>query len=197
MLALVSLAISIGCAWLSCWRLVLVDRATALHPKALAESVRGRRRRAEPVVGALLTLDELSWEHQLAEGVSAEGEARLAGVNESLSELDFRLQRWSRVPRACASIASTAGFLLAALVVRRGLLLAEPGDAMRRAAEQIVAEGLGVVAMGLAGTAWCLIAHREAQRLVDERLVGVDRLVDRLERKIVASESEVPQHADA
>ena len=41
------------------------------------------------------------------------GPARVALVNEQLAELDYLAQRWERVPRVCASISTSFGFLLA------------------------------------------------------------------------------------
>jgi hypothetical protein len=93
------------------------------------------------------------------------------------------MQRWARVPRVCASIATSAGFLLATLVMRRGLaeadLSGETGDLVVRA---LVGDALTVAGFGIVGTAFCIAAMAQARRLVQDRAAAADRLVERLER---------------
>jgi hypothetical protein len=96
-------------------------------------------------------------------------------VNEQLAELDYRAQRWGRVPRVCASISSTSGFLLASLAMRAGLA-SEDMDI-----NAAVLAAINVVTIGLAGTAFCVAAHVRARAMTRARLAATDALVDRLE----------------
>ena len=108
---------------------------------------------------------------------------RAALVNEQLTELDYRIQRWSRVPRVCASIATSFGFMLATLVLRKGL--ATPATSRSRSASSSSAVWWETRspwrAMGIVGTAFCIGAQAEAKRIAKARIAGADKLVERLE----------------
>jgi hypothetical protein len=101
-------------------------------------------------------------------------------VNEQLTELDGRAQRWVRVPRVCASLATSAGFLLASIALVQGLAVPAEDDAPTGAGAAIMG-ALNALAIGIAGTSFCYAVHVRARRLVRERMAAVDRLVLRLE----------------
>ena len=73
---------------------------------------------------------------------------------------------------AFASIATSSGFLLATLILRRGL--ADFGATETEITEPIVralvGDAITVAAMGFVGTAFCIGAHSQARRMARRRL---------------------------
>jgi len=198
-------AIALACAAASARRLWFAVNATVLHPAVLDDALAKASRGATASGGgesssaaALLerlralvaAQPEAEWERDLLEALAAPASSRAALVNEQLTELDHRLQRWSRVPRVCASIATSAGFMLATLLLRTGLV--DSGDMPIELGELVVrglvGDALTVGAMGMVGTAFCIAAHGEAKRIVKERSRAADRLVERLEGLRAAAE---------
>jgi hypothetical protein len=182
-LTLFGIVVSSACACASLRRIWLVADATALDPAGLARSARadgaeGLRAR-EPGFAALrLSIEEepaAEWERDLFEALEHRGAARVALVNEQLAELDYRAQRWGRVPRVCASISSSTGFLLAALAMRAGLA-SEDVDL-----NDAVLVAINAVTVGIAGTAFCIAVHVRARAMMRGRLAATDKLVERLE----------------
>ena len=164
--------------------------ATALHPEDIHAAL--RKARGPEAITALRELvasePGADWERDLLGALTAPVAQRIALVNEQLTELDYRIQRWARVPRVCASIATSFGFMLATLVLREGL--ADTGEVPIEVGEMVlkglVADALMVGAMGLIGTAFCIGAQSEAKRIAKARSVGADKLVERLEELLAA-----------
>jgi hypothetical protein len=192
MIAGLAILVALLCAAASARRLWFVANATWLHPEEALGALRaidradatGKSSAVDALRAAIADEPRADWERDLLEALAAPTpEARTALVNEQLGELDFRMQRWARVPRVCASIATSAGFLLATLVMRRGLaeadLSGETGDLVVRA---LVGDALTVAGFGIVGTAFCIAAMAQARRLVQDRAAAADRLVERLER---------------
>src|SRR4051812_14648415 len=106
--------VAFGCVAASVRRLVFGVGPTALHPAILLEALRGNPDQArdnyERLADALEKVPEADWERELMDALARPKEERAALVNEQLSELDYRVGRWSRVPRVCASIATSFGF---------------------------------------------------------------------------------------
>ena len=123
------------------------------------------------------------WERDLLTALEAPAKTRIALVNEQLTELDYRIQRWSRVPRVCASIATSFAFLLASLVLRKGLVDAGdlPSDTGELLVRGLVGDAFTVAAMGMIGTAFCIAAQSEAKKIAKRRMAAADKLVERLE----------------
>jgi hypothetical protein len=121
------------------------------------------------------------WERDLFEALDAPDPARIALVNEQLTELDYRAQGWGRVPRVCASISTSFGFLLAFAMVAR---LASATDLDVGAA---ITGAINVVAVGVAGAAFCIAAQGRAGKIARERLAATDRLVSYLEGFVASS----------
>lgn len=124
------------------------------------------------------------WERDLLEALAAPTAQRAALVNEQLTELDYRIQRWSRVPRVCASIATSAGFMLATLILRQGLADSSedvPAEVGEMIVNGLVGDALTVGVMGMVGTAFCIGALTEARRIAKAHAAAADRLVERLE----------------
>jgi hypothetical protein len=194
MLALAAAVLAAACSVASLRRVWLAANPTALHPDELLRSLSGgtarthtRAPREEMLArleGVVARVPDADWERDLLEAARAEpAEARAALVNEQLTELDYRIQRWARVPRVCASIAASGGLLLATLVLRKGLAIAEtlPPELAELVLRGLVGEALTVVALGVTGAVVCITAQGQAKRFAADRAASADRLVLGLE----------------
>jgi hypothetical protein len=177
MLAALSALVASACVLASVRSLACAVSPTWLDPRLLVEALRGDRVADWPRLGAAVaTCAGAQWETDLFAALGAADErARTALVNEQLRELDWRARRWARVPRVCASVATSAGFLFACIALMREAALgpADVGEALVSA--------LGALAIGIAGTSFCIAVHVRVRRIVRERLAATDRLVDRIE----------------
>jgi hypothetical protein len=112
-------------------------------------------------------------------------EERAGRTNEVLLDIDDRVQRWARVPRVAASVASTSGFLLASLAMRQGLALTD--DLPPELREVLLYRALGsafdAVAFGIFGALTCVLLHSRARIVRRERSAAVDLLVHELESR--------------
>jgi hypothetical protein len=176
MLTLLSAIVAIACVLASVRRLAWAVAPTALDPAVLVEALRGEGARAWPAIQkAAAARPALGWEHDFfAAFAAAEGDARDALVYEQLIEHDWLAQRWARVPRVCASIATSAGFLCASLALVRGL-----SEQDADVGASLVA-ALNALAVGIAATSFCAAVHVRARRLARARLEATERLVERL-----------------
>jgi len=174
------LVVALACVWASLRRVKIAVEVSGLDLEALAAAVR----KAGPAAGATVwrglcaeiqELAEGTWERDLVLALGAPGAARVALVNEQLGELDYRSQRWARVPRVCASICSSSGFLLASLAMRTALA----SDSVD--VQEAVAGAINVAAVGIAGASFCVAAHVRSRALVKDRLAAADKLVERIE----------------
>ncbi len=185
MIVFVAAAVSLACVAASTRRLAFVMDATWLDPARLLRALQGDRGRARHprILAAIAAEAGAAWEREICDALAEGGPAGAARVNEQLRELDWRMQRWSRVPRVCASIASSSGFLLASLALRNGLTAASasPDGTMSDALQGLVTQALGVAAFGVAGTVWCIALQRQATQETRIRAVAADKLVERLE----------------
>ncbi len=159
----------------------------ALLPAAADRGVIGRLQRA------VADDARCAWERDLLDALGQkDNRAREALVNEQLTEFDWRTQRWARVPRVCASIATSSGFLMASL----SLLLALGAGAGDGGVDGARAAALGapvaMLMMGVAGTSFCIAVHVRSGRIIRERLASADRLVDRLESTPAAESGLAP-----
>lgn len=206
MIPLLSMLVALACAAASARRLWFVTTATAFDPDAVLETLRVRRTskgRAAPAdpgrVGAdiealreaVVGAPDADWERDLFAALdAADPNTRAALVNEQLTELDYRIQRWARVPRVCASIATSFGFLLATLVLRRGLYAADlTGDVGELFVRGLVGDAFTVALFGVVGTAFCIAAQSAAKRLAKRRIEAADALVEHLESHLHSASS--------
>jgi hypothetical protein len=175
MLALLSAIVALGCALAAARRLVWATAPTGLDPAGLLKALRGRPPGVS-LADRLGTQQDVEWERDLlAAQREPRGARRDAAADEQLLELRWRLQRWERVPRVCASISTSAGFLFATIVLLQGLAApAEPGSPVPRA---MLWAALTPFALGLAGMAFCVAVHLRARRILPLRLAAYDRLV--------------------
>jgi hypothetical protein len=166
--------VALACALASACRLALAAAPTSLDPKLLVEAFDQDATRWTSLRDALIARG-LPWESDLFAAFARESDAeREAGVSEQLLELDWRSQRLARVPRVCASVSTSAGFLFASVALMRALASPEPDSASALIA------ALDALTFGIAGTSFCVAVHFRARRLLRERLHALDRLVDRL-----------------
>jgi hypothetical protein len=175
-LAVFAALVALACAAASAWRLAIAVSATSLDPKLLLDALPPREdvqawRRMRDAIAAR----DLPWESALFAGLAHPSEdAREAAISEQLLELDWQTQRLSRVPRVCASIATSAGFLFASIALLRELAAPEPDTWAALTA------ALNSLTIGIAGTSFCVAVHLRVRRIVRERLASTDRLVERL-----------------
>jgi hypothetical protein len=175
MLTLLSAIVALACVVASGRRLAWVVGPTGLDPTALlgAMQVEGGASLAARLASGPPGAD---WERELlAASVETSPAARDAIADEQLLELRWRLRRWERVPRVCASIATSAGFLFASIVLLQGL--AAPVTGVPTARETLF-DAMTPLAVGIAGTAFCVAVHLRVRRLLPRRLAAYDRLID-------------------
>ncbi len=173
--------VALACVLASGRRLAWAVAPIALEPRMLLEALAGDRADAlfRALTAAVASDGRMAWERDLLDAFE-EGDERQrdALVNEQLLELEGRLARFSRVPRVCASIATSAGLLFGSLALLQGLGNAE-GDAEGQVA---LASALGAVSVGIAATAFCVAVHVRTGRLAAQRRAAIDDLVARLRR---------------
>jgi hypothetical protein len=177
MLTMASALVAAACVVASARRLAWAISPTWLDPHLLATALRGDENRGlRKLRDAIATCESATWERDLfaALAVADEG-ARIALVNEQLREFDWRAQRWASVPRICARVAMSAGFLFACIALMRGLALASVDVTVA------LVGALDALALGIAGMSFCFAAHLRARRAIGERLAAAERLVERLE----------------
>lgn len=175
--------VSLACALASLQRLAYALAPTALEPKLLGDAVALGPTLAD-VERAVARVPGADWERALVAAMRKEGPARVGEVNELLLELDRLASRWARVPRVCASVATSFGFLLGSLALRQGLLGAEPGDV-----DGLIIRAVDVAAVGVAGAVVCAAVHLRAGKAAKARLLAVDGLVERLEKLVPKRET--------
>jgi hypothetical protein len=125
----------------------------------------------------------MEWERSVLDAAASPAEQRVALLNEQLQELDWRIQRWARVPRVCASITTSSGFLLATVAMREGLVAAPgmPPELQDLAMRAAMTYAIDVAAIGLAGAAFCMAIQFRARKAAKDRAEAADKLVERLE----------------
>ncbi|HZU84138.1 MAG TPA: hypothetical protein VE987_14515 [Polyangiaceae bacterium] len=179
MLTLLTAVVAGLCVLASARRLAAAVEPTGLDPTLLLRAVEdsgGPNERAR-LREAIVACPRAAWEAALWDALAERDDAaRVALVNEQLTELDWRARRWERAPRVCASVATSAAFLFATVAVIRGL-----GDAPAPDAWSALLPALNALAIGVAATAFCVAVHVRAARDVRARLVATDRLVERLQ----------------
>lgn len=193
MIVLAAVVVVSVCVLASAWRMWLAASPTAIHPDDVLVAL-GR----SPDRATLARLREVArkvpeadWERDLLEALSASrAEARAALVNEQLTELDLRMQRWARVPRVCASVATSVGILLGTMVLRDGLAQTPSGELDEVFVRHVIDQAISVASLGIVGTAFCIAAHARARRMTRERLDAADRMIEKLES--AALEQQVP-----
>jgi hypothetical protein len=173
---LIAGAIALGCIAASTRRLSFAIAPTFLDIPTLVQAFRAGLR-PKALAKAIADIPEADWERAVLDALDHPEAARNALLNEQLGEMDYRLQRWTRVPRVCASVASTGGFLLATLALTEGL-----SDGSSLDSGTLVSDAISAVTFGIAGAVYCVAAQFRARREVKDRLLATDKLIERLER---------------
>lgn len=168
--ALVSCACILACARRLAWA---VAPAT-MDLRLVVRSVGARGMNASLLGAAIGEAPEVAWERQLFAALDRSDPAeRNALVSEELFELQWRVERWARVPRVCARIASSSAFLFASMALIEGLSALRTFENVGAA----VSPALDALCIGLAGASFCVAVHVRARRAVRGWLVAADRLV--------------------
>jgi hypothetical protein len=180
-----ALVIALACVTASLRRLAFAVAPTPLDPARIARALRGDAGRARfaAVDESVRAAPEGQWERALFEAARRPAAERAAYVNEQLTEVDYLAQRWERVPRVCASVASSSGFLLAAVALRVGLGDPAAFDPETRSAilGGALVDAIDTATIGIAGAAFCIAAQMAAKKAARARVDAVDELVERLE----------------
>jgi hypothetical protein len=171
-----------ACVLASARRLAWAVAPTGLDPALLV----GALARGDGVVSiralaqALKSDPKAEWERGLLSAFEdGDSAGRGARVNEQLTELDARAQRWIRAPRVCARMAASAGFLFASIAMLRAL--AASGADASEASSQTLWSAVDAVAIGLAGLSFCAAVHFRSRSVLSRRMADFDRLVGRIE----------------
>ena len=178
-LAFFAAIVAIGCVTASARRLLFAIAPTPFDAAILRHAIdQGDREKIRALVASS------DWEKDVFEAASLDGEERAARMNEALSEIDHRLGTWSRVPRVCASVASSSGFLCGAMALRAGLAEVDsaPDAGIDNVLHGAVGSALGVAALGIAAAVACVALDSEAKKAVRAKRLAADLLVERLER---------------
>jgi hypothetical protein len=182
MLVLLSALVASSCVLASARRLAWAVAPTLLDAGVLLSVLQGdgAKSRWETLRLALAAApEEQAWERDLVLALAEDDpRARDAQIVQQLLELDWRVQRWARVPRVCASIATSAGFLFGSIALLRGLGV--PEDGAGPVAGNALIAALDALAVGVAGTSFCLAVHLRTRNVVRERIATEERLVGRL-----------------
>ena len=185
LLELGAFIVALACVIASARRLAWAVAPIDLEPRSVLKALEGdRANEVLPGLAAALVSDSrFAWERDLLAAFDeADGRQREALINEQLLELEGRMARSARVPRVCASIATSAGLLFGSLALLQGLAVPEEGQDASSATRAALSTALGAVALGIAATAFCVAVHVRAARVSKERRVALDELVTRLER---------------
>jgi hypothetical protein len=179
-LALLSAIVALGCMVASGRRLAWVVAPSSFDAATFLD---GLEAGGAPTLAALreamLSRPDLGWEHDVASALIEEPARRDALLEEQVLELDWNAQRWARVPRVCASIATSAGFLFASIALLRGLELPATDDAQPALGAALVS-ALNALSVGIAGTSFCVAVHLRTRRLAAQRIRAGERLIERL-----------------
>lgn len=189
MILVVALAFALACVVASARRLQHVVELTIVDAGALVAGLRSHTaQRPDQLFGrlesALRDVPGADWELELVQAFRNTGDLRTALVGEAMTELDFRVRRWAKVPRLGASVASSFGFLLATLALRAGLgrLGGDFDESTVLTMNDAVFDAMDVAAVGLVGAALCVAIQFRARGSLASRILGADQLVDFLER---------------
>lgn len=182
---------SFACIFFSARRLSAVISPTRYDAKRLlaALSDAGALARLRDV---LARRGEDSWERDLLDAASEPApRAREALLDEQAMEAGWAIDRYARVPRVCASIATSSGFLCAAVTLITALGQGDGMDALAdggaRAMSEALSPALVALGVGLVGTAFCVAVQVRARAVAKVRRAAVDRLVDRVRALAVGS----------
>jgi hypothetical protein len=173
-----------ACIAASARRLAWSIAPTPLEPRLLLKALEGDGDHAirRGLQQAFAADNRFVWERELfAAFEEADDRARDARVNEQLLEFEGRTGRWSRVPRVCASVGTSAGLLLASLAMVNGLALPAGEEGVGGTAiREAMSSALAALSFGVAAASFCVATHVRAARVCRERRAAIDQLAVRL-----------------
>jgi hypothetical protein len=176
MLALLSCVLALGCVVAASRRLLFVVEATSFDPARVLDGWRAADLPRRVALRGAVAREAPPWEAEVFAALDeADAAARDAVLEEQLLELDWRARRWGRVPRVCASIATSGGFLFASVAVLQGLA-APPGETRATMLATLVS-AVDALAVGIAGAVFCVFVHLRARQLTRDRVSAARRLV--------------------
>lgn len=183
-LSAASAIIALGCVIASAQRLVWALCPTrfdmrlltaALHGDLVASARKLRAAMADSPRGGC------DWTASVLDTLQEPAKAtRDALLSEQLTEYDGLAQRWSRVPRVCASISTSAGFLFASIALIKDLSTLDAGSGAA-GVETALFSALDALAVGVAGTSFCAAVHVRARRAARDRFEAAARLVEKVQ----------------
>jgi hypothetical protein len=178
-MAVLSAIVSLACVLASVRRLVLAVSTSTFDPELLARALKHpqdlARLRQGLDAGKSGESGE-SWEMGLVSAaLLQDADARAALIDEQVLEADWSSQRWAPVPRVCASIATSAGFLCASVVLIQALTA---GSEEVTGASLVSA--LDALALGIAGASFCAAVHLRLRSGAKTRRASADRLIERV-----------------
>jgi hypothetical protein len=175
-MAVLAAIVSLGCVLAALRRLWLAMAADGLDAELLQRALADAGALKRLHAGLEARGGESSERELVAAACSPEAASRDALLDEQVIEADWASQRWAPVPRVCASIATSAGFLCGCMMVIHAVT-ADPADA---AGAPSLLSAVGAVALGVAGASFCISVHVRLRPLLRARRAATDRLVDRL-----------------
>ncbi len=183
LLTALSAGVSTACVVASARRLAFAVAPMRFEPRMVLDALEadpsGRVLRG--LVRLLAADDRSAWEREFFTAISAADPVkREALVGEERFEVEERRQRWARVPRVCARVATSAGFLFASIALIHGMGVPLDDDLTDPQAPvyAALASALGALAIGIAAAAFCATVHMRANRVAREQMSAMSRLLD-------------------
>jgi hypothetical protein len=183
LLEVLSAIVALACALASVRRLATAIAPMQLEPGLVLEALQADASARLPARLREVLAGDARFTHEAAlfEALAvASDDERDARVSEELNELKARGQQGIRVPRVCASVASSTGFLLAtiSLIHAMGAPAPSGSEEMGLQGPATLTAALGALAVGIAGASFCAAVHMRARRIHRERMSAVTRLID-------------------
>jgi|SRR5580692_1980371 hypothetical protein len=171
-----SALVAAACIFASLRRLAVAVAPLSFDAGELRRAVTGHRAIAS-LRAAVGAEPRARWEQDLF-AAFAENDVRLrdALVNELLTEVDGLTGAWSRVPRICASLATSCGFLFASV----SLLRSWGGEQAPPPVGSAVVSAVDTFSIGVMAAAFCFVIHVRAARAARASLSAIDQLVERM-----------------
>ncbi len=177
MVEIIAALVSLGCIAASLRRLRLAIAPSEFDVRMLDDAI-GSRDDLKKLRAALET--HAGWERDLLAAALDDDPARAgAEIEEQVLDADWATQRWGRVPRVCASVATSLGFLCAAVVLIQGL---GATDMSTLESGSILRSALDALALGIVGMGVSVAVHLRARAVTRNRREAVDHLADKLRR---------------
>jgi hypothetical protein len=170
------------CVAASVRRLAWAIAPTGIQHRTLLASI-GQSRGAEARAKLTAGLDRYGpargqWERALVVATAEPDETtRSARINEQLTELEVLSERWDSVPRVCARLTSSAGFLCATVALLEALA---PGEDETRDLHASLWTAVGALVAGVVAAGVCAAVHLRARTARAEAAQAADRLVEGL-----------------